>query len=101
MKIVYIAGRYRAETINEMHDNIEAARKVAVKWWQNGFACITPHMNSAFMDGATDDSVFLEGGLKILSRCDIIVMMKGWEGSEGARNEYERAKELGLKVIFE
>ena len=101
MKLIYIAGKYRGKTINEIHDNIEAARKVAVKWWSYGFAVICPHLNSAMMDGAADDQIFIDGGIEILSRCDTIVMMKGWEESLGACDELELAHELDKQVVYE
>jgi len=36
--------------------------------------------------------------LKVLEKCDAIFMMPGWRRSEGARMEYEKAKELELTI---
>jgi hypothetical protein len=44
---------------------------------------------------------FMRNDLSILSGCDIIYMMTGWEDSPGAEEERERATELGLKIIYE
>jgi hypothetical protein len=37
----------------------------------------------------------------MLECCDAIYMLKGWENSEGAKEEYVYANKLGLKIIKE
>jgi len=39
--------------------------------------------------------------IKHLFDCDAIFMQSDWSMSKGARIEYQIAKELGLKIIFE
>ena len=39
--------------------------------------------------------------LVLLPMCDAIYMLKGWQGSEGALEEYREARHLGLEVLFE
>lgn len=39
--------------------------------------------------------------LPLLLSCDAILMLDGWEFSEGARIEYELAKYVKMKVLFE
>ena len=101
MKIVYIAGPYRARTEWEIKKNIDAAEKVALNYWLRGYAVFCPHKNTGFMGGAAPDSVWLEGDLEILGRCDVIVMMSGWERSEGAKAELAHAKARGLEVVYD
>jgi len=102
IKLVYIAGPYRGNgTPDCIHKNIQAARTVAKKYWQKGYAVICPHMNSAYMDGACLDEMFLNGAIEILKRCDGIVMMPNWQQSEGSRNELNVADKLGLEIIYE
>lgn len=36
-----------------------------------------------------------------LLTCDTIYMLKGWEKSRGAFNEFFMAKELGMNIIYE
>lgn len=36
-----------------------------------------------------------------LECCDAIYMLEGWGESEGARQEYGWAKELGMEAVFE
>ena len=99
MRVVYIAGNYRSNTVNGIHENIEKARKVAVQYWQYGYAVICPHTNSAYFDGICDDEIFLRGARELLRRSDIVVMLPGWESSEGAKAEYELAKNLNKTII--
>lgn len=101
MKLVYIAGAYRARTISEVFDNIMIARKAAIDLWQKGFVVICPHLNSFLMDGDVDDDTFLKGDIEILKRCDAIFMIKNFKRSLGAIKELEKAKELGLEIIYE
>ena len=98
MKVVYIAGPYEAYTIPEVYANILKARDVATKYWELGYAVICPHSNTAFMPST---SALYEGDIEILSRCDIVVMMCGWEKSKGASLEHKRAIELGKGIIYE
>lgn len=101
MQIAFISGPYRAETIHGIVQNIRAAEAVAIKYWHLGYAVICPHKNSSLLDGIACDSVWLEGDLEILSRCDVVVMLPGWEESEGAKKEHYEAKRLGLEIIYE
>ena len=99
MKIVYIAGPYRGATANETYKNIQTAREYAVKFWGLGFAVFCPHLNSAFMDGVTDDKIFLKAGLRFLRAADFIFMVPGWVKSQGAMAEYKEAMKLGVPEI--
>jgi len=96
MKVAYVAGPYRAETEYELVSNIRVAEKAAVALWQMGYAVICPHMNSAHMGGVCQDKVFLRGDLEILRRCDLIVLVDGWESSAGARDEYIQADLISM-----
>lgn len=118
MKVLYISGKYRAQEWNLIYKillypiwliykyisisiNIYKARKVAIKYWKLGYVSICPHMNTAHMDNHCEAQVFLDGDIAILKRCDIIVMMKDWEYSEGAYKERTVAKRYNLEIIYE
>ncbi len=101
MKLAYIAGPYRAKTPWGVQQNINRAADVAAKYWLQGYTVICPHKNTALFDGLAPDDVWLKGGLEILRRCDVVIMMLGWEQSEGAKAEYEEARWLGKEIIFE
>jgi len=99
MKVVYLAGPYRAPTIRGIVNNIRRAEKVAIALWQAGFAVICPHLNTQLFDGICDDNVFIEGYLEILKRCDIVIVLPGWENSEGARKEVAFAEKLKIPIL--
>ena len=101
MKVVYIAGPYRADSPHGIVQNIRRAEAVALKYWLKGCAVICPHKNTALFDGAAPDHVWLDGDLEILGRCDAIVMMDGWRKSKGAIAELAYAKRQGLEVVYD
>lgn len=102
MKVVYISGAYRSKDgADGIFENIYKARKAALRWWKEGYAVICPHMNTAFMDGACHDTVWLEGDLELVKRCDSIYMLTGWKQSEGAIQEHDTAIDYGLTVIYQ
>jgi hypothetical protein len=101
MLVAYVAGPYRSETIYDIEQNIQRAKRLAAELWKRGYAVICPHANSGFMDGVCDDETFLEGELELLRRSDFVVVLNGWEGSGGTRKELELAKSLGIPIYFE
>ena len=101
MKVIYISGPYRGDgTPDQIFENIMRARAAAKKVWQDGNAAICPHMNTAFMDGAADDSVWLKGDMAILCRCDEMYVLPGWEDSAGTKQEIVTASCLKLPITY-
>ena len=98
--VVYVAGPYRGKCPNDTENNIIAARAVAEQVWQAGFTALCPHMNSAHMDGLIDDDGFLEGGLELLKRCDVILLSGAWTLSEGCRREHVYAERHKIPMAF-
>ena len=98
MKLVYIAGCYRAPTEWLVHQNILLAEKHASWIMKNhqDIYPIIPHKNSQGMGGLREDDYFLKGGLEILSKCDFIYLLPNWTKSEGAKIEWSFAKERGI-----
>lgn len=101
-KVVYVAGPYRSKWGKlGILFNILRARKVARQLWRQGYAVVCPHSNSAFMScKGIPEFHFLHGCLTILERCDAVVLLPGWEKSEGAREELQLAYNL-KKEIYE
>ena len=100
MKLIYIAGPYRAEVPWEVQRNIHAAQDVAADIARN-FACmdvfpVVPHANTAHFDGLASGEYFLEGTKELLRRCDAIFLLPEWQRSSGSRAELHLANELGL-----
>ncbi len=101
MKVVYVAGPYRADSEYGVLSNIRRAEEIAVKYWGRGYAVICPHKNTSFLGGKFSDQTYLNGDLEFVRRADIIVMCPGWAESKGARGELMLAKALGKKIIYE
>lgn len=101
MKVVYIIGPYRAQTIRGIEKNIIRAAELAEKYWKKGFMAFCPHKNSGMFDGVVPDEVFLEGGLELLRRCDAAAVLSGWEDSEGSIAEINLAQEIGIPIYYE
>ena len=96
MKLIYIAGPYTADTIWGVVQNIRNAEQAALEYWRKGYAVICPHKNTALFDGAGPD--WLKGDLEMLRRCDALVRLPKWFGSEGARTEVREARLHNIPV---
>jgi nucleoside 2-deoxyribosyltransferase len=99
IEVVYTAGPYRAKTASGIVANIRRAEAIAVELWRMGYAAVCPHLNTALMDGLAPDHVWLNGDLKIMERCDAVVLIEGWENSQGTLAEIEHAKARGIPVF--
>jgi hypothetical protein len=100
-RVIFISGKYRGKDYAEIEANIQLAKNAAIRLWREGYAVITPHLNTAHFDGLADDTVWLEGDLEILSRVDCIYMLKNWDTSAGAVEEHRQALLAGKEVIYE
>lgn len=94
--LLYVAGPYRGDVT----ENIAKARAVGIEIWKAGHVAIVPHLNTAHFeeDSNLKDDVFLNGDIDILRRCDGIVLVPGWEESEGANSELMYAKYLDMPI---
>jgi len=99
MKVVYIAGPYRADTEYGVHANIQAAENAARLVWGMGAAALCPHKNSAYLGGIVDAGRFLAGGIELMRRSDAVLLLDGWEESRGSRIEQLVATEEGMPVL--
>lgn len=99
MKVAYVSGPYRADTPAQILRNIGAAATVAKQLWNEGYAVICPHKNTALFDGDAPDEVWLKGDLEFVKRSDMVVAMTGWENSEGAIAELKYAIEHNVSIV--
>jgi nucleoside 2-deoxyribosyltransferase len=100
MKLVYIAGPYRAPTTWGVDQNIHRAREIGAIVAGLGAYPIIPHSNTAHMDGAADDVLWLAGTLELMRRCDAVVVAPRWERSTGTRAEIDEAMRLEIPVFM-
>jgi hypothetical protein len=97
--IIYTAGKYSGD----VDANIAVARVYAIKLWEAGHVVICPHLNTAHMekDSKVAYQAFLIGDCEIISRCDAVFMLPGWQDSEGARRERNHAIFQNKVVYYE
>ena len=100
MRVIYVAGPFRGQNSWEIEENIRRSERLALEVWRLGAACICPHTNTRFYQGAAPDSVWLDGDLEILGRCDGVMLTEDWQRSAGARAEVEYAKARGIPVFL-
>jgi nucleoside 2-deoxyribosyltransferase len=101
--LVYIAGRYRGKSPENVALNIAAARHVGLLAAQAGFMPVIPHANTEgfeHLDPTIHDEFWLKGTLQLMRKCDAVVLVPGWEQSSGTRGEVLEAQRLGIPVYL-
>ncbi len=107
MKVVYVAGKYLGNSDWETYNNIHKARVAAHRLWDEGYAVICPHANTAFFGGPNEQAKgsewmkWITGDLEILRRCDKIYLLNNWKDSKGAGIELNEAIKSHLEVDYE
>lgn len=105
MKVVYIAGPFRATNPDGTNDawrtqqHIMKAMALALDVWKLGHAAVCPHANTMFFQNAAADNVWLDGDLEMLRRCDAVLMVEGFENSKGATAEAVEAMKEGIPAF--
>lgn len=98
MKLVYIAGPFRAATAWGVAENVRAAERVGLEVARVGYMPVIPHANTAHFHGEGDDDFWIEGTPELLRRCDAVVLVPGWERSSGTRAEITEARLRNIPV---
>lgn len=101
MKVVYIAGPYRAKSEYLTRINIRNAETEALWVWYNGGVALCPHKNTAGFGGAQDlpDQVWLDGDMELIRRCDALYATRDYKKSKGSIAEIEFAAFLGKPIL--
>lgn len=93
---VYISGPitkdkgYYQKFLNAEHKLKEAGCEV-----------INPARIGKILPKSFEHGEYMKVDYTLISLCDAVYMLKKWNTSIGAKNEYTFAKELGLKVLYE
>jgi hypothetical protein len=101
-KVIFISGPYRDPRGEYyIHQNIQTARAYALAVWRMGGVALCPHLNTMLFGGAEGltDHVWLQGDLELLNRSDAILMIQGWERSQGSKAEKAFAEDHGIIVL--
>lgn len=96
MRLIYVAGKFRAPTVWEIQKNVHKAEELGHQVALAGFMPIIPHANSRFFHDILDEQFWIDGTLELMRRCDGVIMVDNWKDSEGARGEREEALRLAL-----
>ena len=98
--MVYISGPYSGP-LHTIVENISFAAEYAMKYIKAGIAIHCPHKSNGGFCGLVPYMEFIRMDLKIIDRCDAIVMIPGWKKSRGARIEFLHAWRTGKEIIYE
>lgn len=105
MKVIYVAGKYSANSWSGIEDNIRKAEAASIKLFKLGWAVITPHKNTAHYEIYEDDDLtyetWIKADLEMLRRSDAVFMLDGWNNSKGAMLERAEAEKRGMKIYFQ
>lgn len=110
-KMVYLAAPYSvkhddpAVVAQVIQERMEALCRVDVALMGRGVHTITPllkHYTLKHSDGASDWEAFQEYSYNLIERCDAlyVVMLEGWDESQGVTAEIKYAKELKMQIVY-
>ena len=94
-KIVYISGPMTGLPDHNFPAFFEAAEHLKRLGWNP----VNPAENFGGRRDL-DREIYLRTDVRLLSDCDAIAMLEGWQQSRGARLEYLIAQELGLDRVY-
>ena len=104
--ILYISGPYSAGNGRTVVENIAVARSYAVAAAKAGWMPFTPHLNTAGFEidcPEISHQEWLDGDIAILRLLPraraAVLLLPGWEQSEGARLERDWAIHRNLEVF--
>lgn len=106
MKLLYIAGPYRADTPSGIADNIYRAEMCGVRAIVKGWYPVIPQKNTGGFERYqtllhVNDAFFLDGTMELMRRCDAVCFMDGYQTSLGSLAELAEAERLGLLIMDE
>lgn len=99
MKRVFISGRFSASTKEELVDNVLLAANYGYKVIQMGGVPFIPHTMFLFFLNRVGYKDILDCCIDWLFNCDAIFMLPNWEGSYGAKKEFETAIKMNIPVF--
>lgn len=102
--LIYVAGPIRPLKGRTVQENCTIAKNIALELWKMGHAVICPHANTdlpiALADKECEEKVWLDGDLQMIARCDALVIVPDWEGSNGTKGEIEYAKARDIPIYY-
>jgi len=101
-KRIYVAGRYNANNVIQVLNNIKRGTQVCVDLLKKGYIPFCPWLDFNFhwYEDLTFEHYY-RYSLGWLEVCDCIYVLKDSEESIGTQGEILRAKELNIPVLYE
>jgi len=98
--LVYIAGPYRAPTRFETEANIHAAESYGIEVAKMGAYPVIPHANTrGYFEDTQPDHFWLRATLRLMAKCDAVLLMANWLVSAGARLERAQASNMKMPIL--
>ncbi len=98
-RCIYIAGPYGASDYLSIDRNIARAREAAAWCAEHGLFYFAPHLNSAHFENVTPtvpETFWKALDMHLLQFCSDVLLLDGWEYSNGAQAEYAVALHNGM-----
>jgi len=102
--LIYVCGPFRAETGEEIDQNIQNAVDTAVELAGMGFQPICPHLlGMRWPKHMTrmNDQFWLDLTMEVMRRCDVIFCLSRWGDSVGCAAEIREANRLKIPWLQE
>lgn len=104
MSLLYVAGPIRPVGDQTLLGNLREAKRISMELWKMGHAVICPHANTNLEPDIWNNDQngvdWIKGDLKIVARCDAVVVCPGWETSAGTAIEISFAEERHIPVHY-
>ncbi len=100
MKVLYVAGPFRASTAWGVHLNVTEAERWAFWVARLGAVPMCPHAMYRNYDGTKTGQFWLDATMELLKRCDAMAMIPGWQDSDGSCREYAHAREEAMPIFY-
>lgn len=93
---IYISGG-----ITGVNDYMERFRKAEINLDCMGYTVFNPAKINNILPEDTLWDEYMQMSITMLGMCDAIYMLKDWQNSRGANQEYGYALGKGMKIVFE
>ncbi len=100
MIVFYTAGPYRALGAWRTELNIRIAENAAQMLRRHGQYVICPHTNCRYSDYDVRDEQYLAETMELMRRCDVVLVLPGWQDSAGTIGEINEAERRQMPLLY-